>query len=184
MKTALLVIDMQIGMADRIAARRPSANPRAQDNTAALIAHFRAHNLPVIHVHHNDTDPASDFHTGGPGTPPLPCAVPRADEVVLIKSGSSAFSGTGLDIHLRRAGIGRLVLIGAVAGYCVTSSTRAAADLGFEVVLPGDALISFDVPAHDGGTLTSNEVLRTTLSLLGTDFARITTSEAVLNDQP
>jgi nicotinamidase-related amidase len=133
----------------------------------------------VFHVHHDDPDPASDFHPGGPGHAPLPCAVPLAGEVVLHKSGSSAFAGTVLDGSLRRAGVDRIVVVGAVAAFCVTSTVRAASDLGFSVILPGDALIGFDLPAHDGGRIDADTVLRVTLSLLGADFAQLVTTDQV-----
>jgi hypothetical protein len=47
------------------------------------------------------------------------------------------------------------------------------------VILPGDALIGFDIPAHDGGRIDAETVLRITLSLLGADFAHLTTAEGV-----
>lgn len=179
MTTALLIIDMQMGMVARTAAGRPRANPQAEEHVAALLALFRARGLPVVHVHHDDPDPASPFRRGEPEGAPMPCAVPAADEVVFWKSGSSGFAGTGLDAHLRRQGIDRLVLVGAVAAFCVTSTCRAASDLGFQVILPGDALIGFDIPAHDGGRIDADTVLRVTLSLLGADFARLVTASQV-----
>jgi nicotinamidase-related amidase len=179
MTTGLLVIDMQMGMELRRARGRPRANPQAEDHVAALLALFRARGLPVFHVHHDDPDPASDFHPGGPGHAPLPCAVPLAGEVVLHKSGSSAFAGTALDGSLRRAGVDRIVVVGAVAAFCVTSTVRAASDLAFSVLLPGDALIGFDLPAHDGGRIDAQTVLRVTLSLLGADFAQLVAADQV-----
>jgi nicotinamidase-related amidase len=110
---------------------------------------------------------------------PMPCALPLPGEAVLWKSRSSAFAGTGLDAHLRQAGIDRLVVIGAVAAFCVTSTVRAAADLGFGVILPGDALLAFDIAAHDGGRIDPETVLRVTLSLLGADFAQLVTADQV-----
>ncbi len=109
----------------------------------------------------------------------MPCALPIADEPVFWKTGSSGFSGTGLDAALRRAGITRIVLIGAVAAYCITSTTRAGSDLGFDIVLPGDALLGFDLPAHDGGRIDPETALRVTLATLGSDFARVVTSDQV-----
>ena len=184
MTTALLIIDMQMGMADRIAAGAEVAVPAAPDNMARLLALFRARALPVVHVHHDQ--PGTPFAKDVPGGAPMPCALPLPDETVLCKSGSSAFAGTGLDAHLRRHGIDRIVLIGAVAAFCVTSSTRAASDLGFQVILPGDALLGFDVPAHDGGRIDAASVHRVTLSLLGADFATLTTTDqvAALLDAP
>ncbi|QYK41324.1 MAG: isochorismatase family protein [Paracoccaceae bacterium] len=179
MATGLLVIDMQMGMADRTTAGRPRANPQAEDHVAALLSLFRERGLPVVHVHHDDPDPASPFRRDAPGGAPMPCALPVAGEAVIWKSGSSAFAGTGLDAHLRRAGIDRLVLVGAVAAFCVTSTCRWAHDLGFAVILPGDALIGFDIPAHDGGRIDAATVLRVTLSLLGADFAQLVTADQV-----
>lgn len=176
---ALLVIDMQEGMADRIRAGRPQANPHAEEHTAALLALFRARGLPVVHVFHDDAHPESPFRKGLPSAEPMPCARPAAGEMVLWKHGSSAFHGTGLEAHLRDRGIGTLVLTGAVAAFCVTSSTRWASDLGFRVILPGDALIGFDLPAHDGGRIDADTVLRVTLSLLGADFATLVSADQV-----
>lgn len=91
----------------------------------------------------------------------------------------SAFHGTGLEAHLRQQGIETLVLIGAVAAFCVTSTTRWASDLGFKVLLPGDALIGFDIPAHDGGRVDAETLLRVSLSLLGADFATLVRADEV-----
>ncbi len=177
MTVALLCIDMQMGMADRIAAGRPQANRHAEAHVAGLLALFRARGLPVVHVHHDAPDTPFQRHL--PGGAPMPCALPLAGEAVLWKSRSSAFAGTGLDALLRERGIGQIVVIGAVAAFCVTSTVRAASDLGFAVVLPGDALLAFDIPAHDGGRIGAAEVLRVTLSLLGADFARLVTADEV-----
>jgi nicotinamidase-related amidase len=178
-RTALLIIDMQMGMTARTAAGRPRANPDAEAHVAALAALFRARGLPVVHVHHDDPDPASPFRIGQPDGAPMPCALPLEGEAVLVKSRSSAFAGTGLDAYLRRLCIDRLVVVGAVAAFCVTSTVRAASDLGFRVILPGDALIGFDIPAHDGGRIEAEAVLRVTLSLLGADFAQLVASDDV-----
>lgn len=175
--TALVVIDMQMGMADRIAAGRALAVPEAETRLAALVAKARACGLPVIHVHHDDPDPASPFRKGLPGAEPMACAAPIPGEVVFWKSASSAFSGTGLDRHLRHLGVGRIIVTGAVAAFCVTSTTRAASDLGFEVILPRDALLAFDIAHLDGGRIDAQTVLAVTLSLLGADFAQVLTTE-------
>jgi nicotinamidase-related amidase len=175
MTTAVLMIDMQMGMADRIAAGRLPVNPGAMDKMAELLALARGAGVAVIHVHHDDANPASPFRKGMAGAAPMPCAAPVAGEVVLWKSASSAFAGTGLEAHLKAQGIDRLIVAGAVAAFCVTSTVRAACDLGYRVLLPGDALLGFDLPAHDGGRIDAQTVQRVTLSLLGADFAELTT---------
>jgi nicotinamidase-related amidase len=179
MTTALLVIDMQAGMADRIASGRRPAVPEAPDRIARLLAVFRDAGLPVLHVHHDDPDPASPFRRDTPGGLPMECARPVAGEPVLWKSASSAFSGTGLDAHLRRIGVQQVVIAGAVAAFCVTSSTRAASDLGFRVILPRDALLAFDIAGIDGGRIDAATVMNVTLSLLGADFADVLRTDEI-----
>ncbi len=171
MTTALLVIDMQMEMAHRTEAGRDRVNPEAERHIADLLALFRERGLPVIHVHHDE--PGTPVAFGQPGGEVMPCAAPRAGETILVKSRSSAFAGTGLDAHLREKGIDRVVLVGAVAGFCITSTTRAASDLGHAVILPGDALVGFDVPRADGSRVPAATVLDVTLALLGSDFARV-----------
>ncbi len=179
MNRAVLVIDMQEGMADRIRAGRPTATPDAPERIAALLAGARAQGLPVVHVLHDDPHPDSPFRKGLPGAEPMPCAVPQVGETVLWKHGSSAFHGTGLDTHLKALGIAELVVAGAVAAFCVTSTVRQASDLGYRVLLPQDALLGFDLPGHDGGQIHAGTVFRVTLSLLGADFATLTTVDAL-----
>ena len=176
---AVLVIDMQEGMADRIRAGRQTATPDAPDRIAALLAEARGRGVPVVHVLHDDPHPGSPFRRGEPGGDPMPCAVPMEGETVLWKHASSAFHGTGLDAHLKAHGITELVVAGAVAAFCVTSTVRQASDLGYRVLLPQDALLGFDLPAHDGGRIDAGTVFRVTLSLLGADFATLTTVEAL-----
>lgn len=182
-ETALLIIDMQEGMAERTRSGRDRANPQAESHVASLLALFRGKGLPVIHVLHDDPDPASPFRKGEALGEPMPCAMPVPGETVFWKHHSSAFTGTGLEAHLRQTGITRIVLVGAVAAFCVTSTTRWAFDLGFEVILPGDALIGFDIPAHaprhEGERIDAATVLRVTLSLLGADFAKVTSTSTV-----
>ena len=178
-RTALLVIDMQEGMARRTREGRERANPGAESAGHALLALFRGRGLPIVHVFHDDPDPAAPFRKGAPDGAPMAGFDPLAGEAVFWKSGSSAFAGTGLQGHLRAEGITDLVLIGAVAAFCVTSTCRQASDLGFHVVLPGDALVGFDIPAHDGGRIDAATVLRVTLSLLGADFARLVSADQV-----
>jgi nicotinamidase-related amidase len=175
MTRAVLVIDMQEGMADRIRAGRPTATPDAPARIAALLAQARAVGLPVIHVLHDDHHPESPFRKGHPDAEPMPCALPLPGEAQFWKHGSSAFHDTGLDAYLKANRITELVIAGAVAAFCVTSTVRQASDLGYKVLLPQDALLGFDLPAHDGGTLDAGTVFRVTLSLLGADFATLTT---------
>ncbi|NJM84126.1 MAG: isochorismatase family protein, partial [Tabrizicola sp.] len=67
MSPAVLVIDMQMGMAHRIAEGRLPVSAEAEATIARCLAWARGAGVPVIHVHHDDPDPASPFGKGRPG---------------------------------------------------------------------------------------------------------------------
>ncbi len=101
MKTALLVIDVQMALAHDDAAGAARSCPEASDNIGRLLAQFRASGDKIIHVHHHGTDMDDPFHPDAPGAAVQPFAAPQRDEQVIIKRASSAFGGTTLlaDLH-------------------------------------------------------------------------------------
>ena len=177
MQDALVIIDMQREMRSRIDAGRAHVNPGAPEAVAALAAAFRASGRAVIHVRHAEADPASPLHPDAPGYPPMPCAVEQAGEAIFVKRSSSAFATTALEQHLRDRSLTHLHIVGAVAGLCVTSTVRAASDLGFRVSVVRDAVIGFDLPAAG---LDAQTIFDVTMGLLAADFAEVVESGAVL----
>jgi nicotinamidase-related amidase len=177
MAKALLIIDMQMAMQHRIDSGRDHINPDAPARVTALAAAFRRKGLPVIHVRHQDEDPASPFHPAAPGCEPMPCARARDNEPVFVKRTSSAFASTDLRDYLDRTGCTELVVAGAVAGFCVNSTVRAGADLGFRMTVVRDAVLGFDLPAKK---MSARSVFDVTMALLGADFAEIVDTSSVL----
>lgn len=174
---ALLIIDMQMEMQHRIARGQDTVNADAPTRIAALAEAYRKNGLPVIHVRHRDDHPKSSMHPDADGYPAMACATAHAGEAVFIKQTSSAFTSTDLAAHLHTNGITDLVVTGAVAGFCVNSTVRNGADLGFAMTVVQDAVIGFDLPATG---LTAQIIFDVTMALLKADFARIVdTSEAM-----
>ncbi|MCB1397978.1 MAG: cysteine hydrolase [Rhodobacter sp.] len=173
--SALVIIDMQREMQVRLDAGRDCVNPGAGAAIARLVAACRAAEVPVVHVRHRQDDPARPFHPEAPGFAPMPCAEAAPGEAVFVKVTSSAFASTGLEAHLRGLGIGRLFVVGAVAGFCVNSTVRAAADLGFAVTVVRDAVLGFDLP----GKMDAQTLFDATMALLEPDFAQLVESEVL-----
>lgn len=180
MSTALLVIDVQMAFVQDRDAGYPWANPDADHQIAALLAAFRNKGLPVIHVHHHGSDPDDGFHPSAPGVAPQPAAAPQPGEPVFIKTGSSAFIGTGLQAHLSAEGITGLVIAGGAANYCVETSARMAGNLGFATTVVEDALINFQKTLRDGRVLPPKDVLALTLANLDGQFAHIASTVEIL----
>ncbi|WP_333497254.1 isochorismatase family protein [Kluyvera sp. CHPC 1.251] len=171
---ALLVIDMQRFVSDRIT-RGVEYFPAASiENMKTILASFRAAGKTVLHVRHETTEPGSDLQKDSPHFPPVEGFEEQGEENVFIKRTSSAFSSTDLYQWLQRENINELTVIGAVAGFCVNSTIRSGADLGLHMTIVRDAVLSF--PLGEG--LSAEAIFNVTLGLLEAGFARgVTTAE-------
>ncbi|MEO8242300.1 MAG: isochorismatase family protein [bacterium] len=178
-KTALLVIDLQEAMrADRDAGY-PWANPDAPATAGKVLAAFRAAGLPVVHIHHNGTDPEDGFHPDNPLSVAMPEVKPAVGEPVVVKLGSSGFINTGLEALLRDRGFDSLVVVGGEANMCVESTTRMAGNLGFQTRVVADALVNFQRTRRDGAVVSPGDVLEMSLANM-MSFARIVDSAEIL----
>jgi len=183
MKTALLVIDVQMALAHDDANGAERSCPQAADNISSLLSAFRERGDTVFHVHHHGTDPEDPFHSDAPGVEVQPFAKPLADESVIVKYVSSAFAASTLEADLRAKGIERVVLCGATANHCVESATRAASDLGFNTVYAADAVWAYAITGPDGVEHSAEQVHSTSLSTIEGEFARVLKTEEIFDLQ-
>jgi nicotinamidase-related amidase len=82
-------------------------------------------------------------------------------DVVLAKTTPDSFLRTRLEEQLQAWGVGRLVICGYASEFCVDTTTRRAAALGYSVMLASDAHTTHDkkharaseIRAHHTATL-------------------------------
>jgi nicotinamidase-related amidase len=90
--------------------------------------------------------------------------------------GSSGFANTDLDLHLKKHGIQKLIIIGLIAHTCVESTVRFAVELGYEVTVAKDATADYsdqhmhaalvtNLPNYASAIVTTNEVVDAISSL-------------------
>jgi nicotinamidase-related amidase len=96
------------------------------------------------------------------------------------KNVNSAFIGTDLETWLRRAGIGQLVLFGIATDMCVSTTARMGANLGFDVIVAGDACHSWGQNGPDGIYIDGDIIHRANLATLNTEFGRVATTGELL----
>ena len=168
---ALLVIDLQRGFDDPSWGRRN--NPEMETRVAELLAAWRGDGRPVLHARHMSTLPASPLRPGQPGNEFKPGAIPGTEETVVEKRVNSCFIGTPLDEHLRRLGIGGLVLAGLTTNHCVSTTARMAGNLGYAVSVVSDATATFDRTGHDGVRYPAELVHAMALADLHGEFADV-----------
>lgn len=170
MNSALLIIDMQNFVLDRMQKGVDFYPPDNLSIMERVLEQFRKGGKPVIHVRHADPKEGSDLHTRSPLSLPIEKLKDVEDEPVFIKHTSSAFSSTNLLSYLHENQISELVVIGAVTGFCVNSTVRMGADIGLTMTVLKDAVIGFELKQQKIGAQAIHEV---TLALLGADFARV-----------
>jgi nicotinamidase-related amidase len=174
----LLPIDMQRAFDAPPWPRR--WNEKVDENGRALLQAWRAAGLPLVHVRHDSVEPGSTLAPGQPGNALRPGFEPLEGEPLVSKSVNAAFIGTDLDLRLRRLGVDTIVTFGISTDMCVSTTVRVGANLGYRMVLIGDACDCFDLPDGQGGTIPAEQIQRAHLATLGFEFARVTTTAEVL----
>lgn len=150
----------------------------ALDVLGALLERARSLGTPVIHVLHRGTagglfDPEGPFHA------PVAAAVPRSGETIVEKTLPNAFAGTALAASLAGLGNRPLVLAGFMTHMCISSTARAALDLGHRVTIAADATATRSLPDPLGGRLTAAEMQRAALAALADRFAGVVRAQAL-----
>lgn len=174
--TALIVIDMQKGMA-REAARN---NPAAESNIARLLERWRERSQPVVHVRHLSLTPGSPFWPGQPGAEFQDALAPRSGEHVVDKHVTDAFAQSELERWLHQRSISALVFVGVSTNMSVEASVRSAACLGFSCTVVADACFTFARPDLDGAPRSAEDLHRVSLANLSGEYARVVQSEQAL----
>jgi nicotinamidase-related amidase len=157
-RTALLLMDLQRNIVDRLGSPEVVANARAAADAA------RAAGIPVVFVRvafrakapeiaaSNRSFAVSKTRMIGDEQSPEVQVIaeldPQPDEPVVVKRRISAFTGSDLEVLLRGLGARRLVLAGISTSGVVLSTVRQAADLDFELVVLADACADPDPEVH------------------------------------
>ena len=179
-RTALLIIDVQVGFDELELAGQRRNSPQALDQIIELLDECRAKGVAVIHVRHKSRDPHSSFRQDRTGFAVKEEVRERPGEVVIVKHENSAFVGTDLEARLRRDDIDTLIIVGATTNHCVETTTRMAANLGFKAILVRDATWTFDRRGVDGELFSADLIHAVSLANLKDEFAEIATAHDVV----
>jgi nicotinamidase-related amidase len=180
MKTALLVIDVQMAFVADDAAGAERSCPQAATNIGLLLDAFRNNKDMVVHVHHHGLTDDDPFYKDAPGAEVQAFAAPVEGELVVIKHGGSAFVGTSLEADLRKHGIERVIITGATANHCAESTARSASDLGFDIIYASDAVWAYGITGPDGTSHSAEQIHSVTLSTLHGEFATVLSTAEIL----
>lgn len=179
-EAALILVDWQRGFDDYAYWGGNRNNPEAEENALSLLAHWREKSRPVFNCVHNSQDPDSPLRLDKVSGRLMKGFEPRVGEVQIVKSVNSCFIGTDLETLIRAKNINALVICGLTTNHCVSTTTRMAGNLGFDVTLVGDACATFDRFGEDGKLYPADLVHEISLANIHTEFCTVKNTQDVL----
>ncbi len=151
-KCALILVDFVNGFVDIDQLGGPHILAAA-DQTVALLGHFRAHGLPVVHTRVVFASDGSDVNVFALRVPPLqklteqahgsqivPQLAPQPGEWVIRKQSASAFFETGLAGWLSQRGVDTAVITGCTTSGCVRASVVDAMQHNLRTLVISDCV--------------------------------------------
>jgi nicotinamidase-related amidase len=177
-QTPLVVIDVQLAIDDP--KWGPRNNPDAEQKIATLLSAWRGAAMPIIHIRHDSTERRSPYRPNSPGHPFKAEAAPLAGEPVIGKSANSAFIGTALESTLRQNGCDAIVICGVLTHNSVEATVRHGGNLGFRVLLAGDACWSVDVTDLTGRHWPAEAVHQLSLAVMNGEYAEVASAAELI----
>ncbi|HLZ62853.1 MAG TPA: cysteine hydrolase family protein [Ktedonosporobacter sp.] len=140
--TALLVIDVQVGMF-------AEDDPVYQGNQllatiSNLIEKARQAEIPVIYIQHGSKRKGHPVEEGTAGWQLHPAIAPQEGDAVVRKRMPDSFYETSLQEELVARGIKKLVITGIQTDLCVDTTSRRACSLDYDVTLVADGHSTWD----------------------------------------
>ncbi|SFD28086.1 Nicotinamidase-related amidase [Collimonas sp. OK412] len=172
MKSALLVIDVQQALFD--ATPRPFEADAVVERINTLTARARAAEIPVIFIQHE----ASDLEYSSAGWQLQPGLQVKDSDTKVRKTTPDSFLRTELEALLASWHTEHLVICGYASQFCIDTTTRRAAALGYPVTLVSDAHTTHDQPHATGQQIRAHEnATLPNLDSFGPEIKAVATSE-------
>lgn len=151
---------------------------------AALLQLARSKGAPVFHIQHLAPAGAPLFDTAGSHVAFIDAIGPLAGEAVVPKQYPNSFANTVLQAKLSESGRSQLVIAGFMTHMCVSTTTRAAAELGYTNWVVAAACATRDLPLPWGEVVPAAQVHRTALAELNDVFATVVKHYVALTGEP
>ena len=142
----------------------------AASAAARLLNKAREGGSPIVHVAHKGRAGGLFDRDAERGQIAAEVA-PLPGEAVIEKGLPNAFTGTNLLALLENAGRRNIILAGFMTHMCISSTARAALDLGYRVTIQADGCATRDLPDGFGGVISAAVVHNVALAELADRFA-------------
>lgn len=147
-------------------------------HASQLLAAARHLQSRILHIVHRGK-PGGPFDRSQPGGDFIPAMRPWPWETVIEKVRPNAFAGSDLGRRLGQPGT-RIILAGFQTHCCISSTARAAQDLGYPVTIAADACAARDLPGPDG-MVPAAQVHRVEIAVLADRYAAVVKTADLLS---
>ena len=177
---AIVMIDFQNEYVDG-AMPLGDAGSKATANARLLLDKARNKNIPIFHVTHHGQDNDKIFNPLSSKVDIIDSLQPLDGEKTIVKMHPNAFYNTELQALIESAGKQQLIFAGFMSHMCVSSSVRAAFDLGFENFVCHDACATRDLPSVTGQIITASTVHDSAMAALQDRFSALVATDKLTN---
>ncbi len=153
MNTALLIIDVQRALFE--GEPQPFEADLVVQRINALSERARALTIPVVFVQHEKEGSPLAFESEGWQLEKN--IVSARGDLFIRKTTPDAFLRTQLEQILNEFGVKHVVVCGYASEFCVDTTVRRAAALGYSVTLAADAHTTCDKPHAEGAAIRAHE---------------------------
>ncbi len=153
MKSALLVIDVQRGLFDEYP--RPFEADAIVQRINTLSDRARTAGMPIVFIQHERASGALAHGSESWQLESNLCIAPG--DHFIAKTTPDSFLRTSLQDLLESLNVRHLVICGYASEFCVDTTTRRAAALGYPVTLVSDAHTTHDKTHADASAIRSHE---------------------------
>lgn len=151
----------------------------ATANARLLLDKARAESIPLFHIVHHGEDNGQVFDPLSSKVDIVDSLQPINDEKTISKKHPNAFYDTELNQLLSATGKLQVVFVGFMSHMCVSSSVRAAFDLGFENFVFHDACATRALPDINREAIAAEVVHNNAMAALQDRFATLLSIDSI-----
>ena len=184
-KCAIVFIDFQN---EYVNGKMPlgEAGTKATANARLLLDKARQDQVPIFHIAHHGEDNGEIFDPLSSKVDIVDSLQPLDNEKNIVKKHPNAFYDTPLHKLIEATGKQQVLFTGFMSHMCVSSSVRAAFDLGFENFVCHDACATRALPSAKGPnikeeTISADVMHKTAMAALQDRFATLVATDDLVD---
>jgi len=179
MSTALLIVDMQVGLFEGDPPRLDADGVIRRINRLARTV--RENDGTVIFIQHDGPE-GNPLEPNTPGWELLPALERDPMDPIVRKEACDAFYETELQSLLEQLNAKRLIVTGCATDFCVDTTVRSAASRDYEVVVVADGHTTRDRPHLDAATIIEHHNWMWESLILPRSQVRVVPAEKLLRE--